>query len=706
MKEYICHAAQKGFYAGPVHAIRTVSAVKKTSSDIVIEIAKLDCAIEEIESKLSKRDSRSGENDEIMGTVGMMLDDDAFIGEIKQYINDENCNAEYAVKVVSDKYAKEMEKADSEYLRARASDIDGLGKELIRVMSEGGAGECEGSAGEREGGSGERECGVGECVFALAAPEISPAQLASYSSKMIGGIVTDKGSPNSHLSILAGNLSVPYVYGNKDAVAKAMNSEFIIIDDDRVIIDPDEKTKVNAIARMKEIVEENKRQEEALRQTEGTMGASVCKTKIYANIEGPDDIPKLLESGADGVGLFRTEFLFMERDAAHSGDVQPGSTQTGSGSTPPSEEEQYEAYKAVLTAMGKKEVIIRTMDIGSDKKVSWLKIPDESNPALGLRGARVSLERKGIFKTQIRALLRAGVYGNLKIMFPMIASDWEIDEITCFVKAQAADLEKENIAYKIPEMGIMIETPAAAMTADILAGKAAFFSIGTNDLTQYTLALDREAQGLDRFFNPHHEAVLRLVEATVQGGHKRGIPTGICGQLAADSDIDVLMRLIAAGVDELSVPISKVKKVRANVAKAEAEIGEKAEAGADANAEKIGSPADGTLIPMNEIPDSAFSSGTLGKCVGILPDNGNIWAPCDGTITGVTETKHAVTMRSDAGNEYLIHVGIDTVKLSGKGFNVLVKEGERVSKSQKIMEADLDVIKDAGFSPMVIIVKL
>ena len=662
MKEYICRIAQKGFYAGPVYALNAAGyEIKKLSADPAGEAAKLECAVDMIKKSL-KEACVPEENAKVMETVGMMLGDETFIGEIKQYIRDEKCSAEYAVKTKCSEYAKKMEKAPTEYLRARASDITGVGEQLIGVMRRSAASELTGRT-------------------ALAAPEIGPAQMSSFDSGFIGGIITDKGSPNSHLSILAGNLEIPYIYGNAEAVSAAAESSYIIIEDDKLITEPDDRLKARAEERMMRMEAEKKQ-----RRTAGEK--SHCKTKIYANIAGPEDIPQLLASGADGVGLFRSEFLFLGKDS------------------PPTEEEQYRAYKSVLEAMGDKEVIIRTMDLGSDKRVSWLVLPEEANPALGLRGARVSLEKKEVFNTQIRALLRAGVFGNLKIMFPMIASEWEIDEIQACVEAAAAELEKEKLAHKVPELGIMIETPAAAVTADVLSKKVRFFSIGTNDLTQYTLALDREAQGLDRFFDPHSEAVFRLIETVIREGHKNHVTTGICGQLGADPE--AIERLISAGVDELSVPVSKVTETRSIAAKAEngraaAEAGNK---GGSVSARTLLAPADGELVPMNEIPDPVFSSGQLGECIGILPDNGSIFSPCSGTVTHIAETGHAVTVRSDEGGEVLLHVGIDTVKLGGKGFDVLVREGERVNSSQKIMEADLDIIRESGYSPMVIMVKL
>ena len=658
MKEYICRIAQKGFFAGPVISVAPApAAIVKTDADPKTEIAKFNSAAEKIKRSLENC-RRCEKAAGIMDTVGMMLDDEPFLEEIRHHIAREKCCAEYAADTACRRYAERLQNAPSEYLRARAQDVSGFGAQLIRVMR------------------GAEERTLSE-VTALAAPDISPAQLTSFDPETVGGILTDKGSPNSHLSILAGNLGIPYLFGNAEAVAAAANSSFIILDGDRLITDPEEPLRKSAEARMAELRAEEKQAEEL---PDGT----ITGTKIYANISGPEDVPALLASGADGVGLFRSEFLFLGKDAA------------------PSEEEQYRAYCTVLDAMKDKEVIIRTMDLGSDKRVSWLRLPEEENPALGLRGARVSLEYHDLFNVQLRALLRAGVHGNLKVMFPMIASDWELDEIRALTDAAAADLDTRGVPYQIPEFGIMIETPAAAMTADTLAKKAAFFSIGTNDLTQYSLAIDREAEGLDRYFNAHHEAVFRLIEKAVCDGHKNGVKVGVCGQLAADPE--AIGRLISIGVDELSVPVSKVGKVRRCAAEAEAADAVPENVSSDSG--PVFSPADGKLVPMEEIPDPAFSSGQLGKCIGILPDHGSVFSPCDGTLTAIAQTKHAVTVRSDSGEEYLIHVGIDTVKIGGEGFRVLIKEGERVYRAQKIMEADLGLIEKRGYSPMVILVKL
>ncbi len=661
MKKFKCHVAQKGFYAGPVFYVSPVSKSRdEKSSDIEKELIKLQAALIALRNKILERDP-SGSNFEIHETVLNILNDAAFTGKIEENIRKSSLSASSAVLKAADELSETLGSVDSQYIRSRQDDIMGAANKLVSVL---------------EGISDTPE----ECS-AICAPEISPAQLSAMDESMIGGLLTDKGSPNSHAAILAGNIGIPYLYGNSEAIAEAAKSDFIVIDSETasVMTDPDDATKKAALLK----TEQSRKQRKA---AESEQEAAQCKTRVYANIEGPQDIDKLVSSGADGVGLFRTEFLFLGKDRI------------------PSEEEQFEAYSAVLEAMGDKEVIIRTVDIGSDKRVGWLNIPNESNPALGLRGVRVSLERRELFNTQLRALLRAGVKGNLKVMFPMIASPWEIDEIKLRVSEAAAELSKDGFAHKVPTLGIMVETPAAAICADKLAEKVGFFSIGTNDLTQYTLALDREAQGLDRYFDPHHEAVFRLIEITAEGGHKHGIETGVCGQLAGDAE--AVYRLIRSGVDELSVAVHKVKATKLLAAKAEKQIEKEALSAKQASFPSVSAAADGKLIPMADIPDPVFSDGTMGECFGILPSNGNVYAPISGTVIAAAETGHAITIRSDSGTEILVHVGINTVNLGHKAFRHHIAVGEYVEKDQLIMEADLDMIKNAGLSTMIIVIAL
>jgi len=429
------------------------------------------------------------------------------------------------------------------------------------------------------------------------------------------------------------------------------------------------------------MTEEKQRRQTEMREAvmENTDGE--LQTRVCANIGGPKDIPALFASGADGVGLFRTEFLFLDREDA------------------PSEEEQLEAYLSVARAMNGKETVIRTMDLGSDKRARWIRLPEEKNPALGCRGLRLSLKEENLFRIQLRALLRAAVSGNIKIMVPMVSLGWEVDAVRERIAACARELEAEGTAYSVPPLGIMVETPAAALISDQLAEKADFFSIGTNDLTQYVLALDREAQGLEDYFNPCHEAVMRLIGMTAEAAHRKNIPVCVCGELAGKSE--AVGKLIELGVDSLSVSVGKVGQVKKLAIEAERTCSASDIKKADDTS--IAAPADGKLIPMDEIPDPVFASGTMGECVGILPENGNIYAPCDGVVSGIAGTKHAITFTASDGREILVHVGIDTVNLKGKGFEVLTEEGKAVRKGEQVMTADLDVIRGAGLSTMVLV---
>lgn len=663
MKEFVCHVAQKGFFAGPIFYIHPAAGIENRSfTGTESETDKLHRAEAALKDSITQK-RMTGRSAEIQQTVLSVLEDDSFTGKIVQYIRNFQLSASAAVAKTAQELTEAMSSINSEYIRSRQEDIRGVANQLLSILD----------------GTDDAP----EKCSAICASEISPAQLGALDESLIGGMLSDKGSPNSHASILAGNIGIPYLYGNREAVNEAGNAGFIIIDAEAgtVITDPDEETRNAALLRM----EQSSRQ----RNTELTGSEAFppqTAVKIFANIEGPQDIEELLKSGADGVGLFRTEFLFLGKDNI------------------PTETEQYEAYRAVLEAMGKKEVIIRTLDIGSDKKVPWLDLPGESNPALGMRGVRVSLERRELFHTQLRALLRAGVKGNLKIMFPMITSSWEIDEAKSRVQEAAEELKAQGVEYSIPPIGIMVETPAAAVCAEELAKNADFFSIGTNDLTQYTIALDREAQGLDRYFSPHHEAVFKLIGMTVDGGHKQGIETGVCGQLA--SDPEALKRLIELGVDELSVAVRKVRNTRVLAAEAEHQIQKDKPAAKQTAFLSISAPADGRLIPMADIPDPVFAGGTMGECFGILPTDGNVYSPVTGTVIDIAQTGHAITVRAENGREILVHVGINTVKLGCKAFTHHVEIGEQIKKDQLIMEANLDMIKNAGLSTMIIVIAL
>lgn len=673
----------------------------KQTTDPELELRRLQQSVAYL-SESMKDEKKEGTDEterEIGGTVLSILEDPAFLAEAEAAIRDRGLTAEAAAAQAAQGLAEAFSKLHSAYIGARGEDIQSAAQQLMAVLS--------------------GESTKPENFCALCARQIGPAQLLSMDKTLLGGILTENGSANSHVSILAGSLGIPYLYGNKEAVSAAEYGSFIILDGEtgEVTIDPEEEIKKAALEQMKEsqrekeerIIHGNRGKYREGEQKEETEEAGVCRTRVYANIAGTQDIPALLSSGADGVGLFRTEFLFLGKE------------------TPPTEEEQCSAYRAVLEAMEGKEVIIRTMDLGSDKKVSWLSFPEEINPALGLRGLRVSLMHRELFRTQLRALLRAAVYGNMKVMFPMVASAWEMEEIFAMVEETERVLQMEGVEFARPVLGIMVETPAAAICAGTLAKKAGFFSIGTNDLTQYTLAIDREAVGLEQYFDPQHQAVFEMIKMTVNGGHSQGIPTGICGQLAADPK--AIGRLIELGVDELSVPVGCVKEVKKRVLQEEKALegltGRK-EAGGDSLAENTERPkkqgeevalassaaavwpdltaaADGALIPMEEIPDPAFSGGSLGDCYGILPANGKVYAPVAGVISHIAKTAHALTIDSTGGRTVLVHVGINTVNLEGKPFHLHVQEGDNVVQDQLLLEADLEKIREAECSTMVVV---
>lgn len=681
MKEYDLKIAQSGFAAGTAFVITQPAGTGKNGSqeeqkevDRNKELLDFDSAALSVRNELeSAAANAEKENASIYEAEIMLLEDAKFSGAVRDQIQNDSVSASAAVERTGNALADELGKSGSEYISKRSDDIRGITGRLLAALN------------------GESEHALKEPSIIIA-EELSPAMLSSFNREFILGIITVKGSPTSHVSIIAGNLAVPYVYGSDEAAAITEGCR-VIIDNGKIVIDPDDDTYKSAVKRMEEEKAEKKQAEE-----EAAGGA--CRTRIYANIAGVQDIDQLVASGAEGVGLFRSEFLFLGRDSA------------------PSEEEQFQAYKKAAEAMAGKDTVIRTMDLGSDKKADWLDVPDEKNPALGLRGLRLSLKEKDLFKSQLRALLRAAVFGNVRIMIPMIASSWEVDAVRSMIEECSRELSDEGVEYKIPPLGIMVETPAAAVTADILAEKVDFFSIGTNDLTQYTLALDREAQGMDEYYDPCHEAIIRLIGMTAKAAHEHGITTAVCGELAANPD--AVKELIKAGVDELSVSLPKINATRALAIKAEAEINEEMEAESGeihdepnlttapeakevlTDEMQIAAPADGKLIPMEDIPDPVFSSGTLGECIGIMPESGTIYAPCDGKVLLVAETKHAVTIKADDGSSILIHAGIDTVKLGGKGFRTFVNGGDTIKTGDRLLEADLDVIRAAGLSPMII----
>ena len=648
-----------GIAVAKLHVAAKREEIVKRNADVKTELARLENTLEavkaDMEADAKTADTKSGE---VLSAQLMMLEDDSFVKTVQANINEQKCCAEYAALLAGKSLAEEFKHMDSAYMQARSEDMEQIAQRVIDKLT---------------GFNSKLE--LSEPVI-LVAEEFTPAQLAALDKNYVKGLVAHKGNASSHTAILAANYGLPYIFGIEPKQAYNGIGAIIDADNGKLALNPDEEY----LALAKEKLET-----QAVMQSQSRAST---KMEVYANISSAEDVEQALAKGADGVGLFRTEFLFMKRTSA------------------PTEEEQYEVYKKVLEAMGDKPVIIRTIDIGTDKPAPYLHLPKEENPALGLRGVRVSLADKDLFSTQLKALLRASCYGNAHVMFPMITSVKEIMAIKEQIKLAEEELKAARVAYKLPKLGIMVETPAAAVWSEELAKHVDFFSIGTNDLTQYTLALDRQAEGMEVYYEPHHEAVLKLIEMTIAGGHKQCIPVGICGQLGGD--VAVIPRLVQNGLDEVSVAIASIPKVRHAIIEAEKTIyvPDNTTIATSADELQLIAPVPGELVPMGDIPDATFAQGILGQCFGVKPSCGQICSPVNGVVMTVAATRHAVSIKADNGQEVLIHIGIDTVQLAGKGFNVQVKAGQRVAVGDALVETDLDTITAAGYNPMVITILL
>lgn len=468
------------------------------------------------------------ENAAIFEIHTMLLCDEDYINSVKDFIMDGNSNTEYAVSATGEKFSKMFSEMDDPYMQARASDIKDISERLLNIL-----------------------CGTNKNInfdgdnIILVADELSPSETVQFDKSKIIAFITTKGSLNSHTAILARTMNIPAIIGTELYSNSYADGKDAIVDgySGMVYVEPDEEFSF----RMKEKLMNDIQNKQLLQELKGKENITLDGRKInlFANIGNIKDLASVLENDAGGIGLFRSEFIFLEKN------------------TFPSEEEQFAIYKNAVETMNGKKVIIRTLDIGADKKVDYFAMQDEENPALGLRGIRLCLKRPEIFKTQLRALLRASAYGNLSIMYPMISSLEDIRKVKKMVDAVALELEEEGAVYKIPEQGIMIETPAAAVLSEKLAKEVAFFSIGTNDLSQYANAMDRQNYLLDDFIDYSHEAVLELIKITVNNAHKQGIWVGICGELAAE--LSLTETFLKMGIDELSVSPSFVLGVRKKI---------------------------------------------------------------------------------------------------------------------------------------------
>lgn len=455
----------------------------------------------------------------------MMLKDEDYVNTVYSMIRTEQVNAEYAAAAAGDNFSGMFAVMDDEYMRARAADIKDISNRLVRNLQ-----------GVSDMDWGNMEPSV------IIAEDLSPSETVQMDREKVLAFVTVHGSSNSHTAILARMMNIPALIGVPADLEKIRTGMTVIVDGYReeVIFEPAQELLNQARQRILEEQEKLK----LLQTLKGKENITLDghKINIYANIGSVSDVGYALENDADGIGLFRSEFLYLGREDF------------------PTEEEQFQAYKQVVQTMAGKKVIIRTLDIGADKQAEYFRLGKEDNPAMGFRAIRICLKRPDIFKVQLRALFRAAVYGNLSVMYPMIISEEEVKMIHEIAGAAEEELRREAIPYRVPEQGIMIETPAAVMISDVLAEMTDFFSIGTNDLTQYTLAVDRQNEKLSDFYNAHHKAVLRMIRMVADNAHRAGIWVGICGELGAD--LTLTEEFIRMGVDELSVAPSMVLKVR------------------------------------------------------------------------------------------------------------------------------------------------
>ena len=526
----------KGIAKGPLYFFqRSDSTVTlKVVSDIAAEKARLAVAqeqsIRQLNALAEKCQEDAGEEMAVLfETHAMLVEDEDFVECITSLIDEESCNAEYAVEQAGIQFAAMFAAMDDAYMQARAADIKDVAKRILNNL-----------LGVVDGGIDSEEPVI------LAADDLTPSETLQLDKSKILGFVTMGGSGNSHTAILARTMGIPAICGAGEALAEGYNGRVGYIDGEtgQLIIDPDAMTQ----AALKEKYEKQQETKKLLETMKGQEDITLDGKKmlLYCNIGSPEDVAAVLANDGQGIGLFRSEFLYL------------------SASDYPTEDEQFEAYRSVADAMNGKRVVIRTLDIGADKQVDYFDMKEEENPALGVRAIRICLNRPEVFRTQLRALYRASVYGKIAIMFPMITSVWEVKECKRACMSVMKELEAEGIPYdKDTELGIMIETPSSVFVAEELAKLVDFFSVGTNDLTQYTLACDRQANDLGKFYDPHHPALLRAIKMAADAAHKAGIWIGICGELGAD--ISMLPTFLAMGIDELSVSPSAVLPVRAAI---------------------------------------------------------------------------------------------------------------------------------------------
>ena len=498
--------------------------------DVEAEVKRFQVAREAAQAQLGELYDKAvkevGEaNAAIFEMHQMLLEDEDYQDSVENIIRTQQVNAEYATAVTSDHFSSMFAEMDDDYMKERAADIRDISERVIANLN----------------GENKSKVVTDEPVIILA-DDLAPSETVQLEKDKVLSFVTVHGSVNSHTAILARTMGIPALVSTEMELTQDLDGKLAVVDGNHgtIYVDPDAET----MEKMKTLKKEEEEKKELLQTFKNKESITLDGKRVltYANIGNVKDLALVLQNGAEGIGLFRSEFLYLESE------------------TYPTEEEQFEVYKKVAETMAGKRVIIRTLDIGADKQADYFELAKEENPAMGVRAIRICLTRPEIFKTQLRALFRASAHGNIAIMYPMITSLSEIAQIKEIVEEVKAELDADGVPYGTPEQGIMIETPAAATISDLLAKEVDFFSIGTNDLTQYTLAIDRQNQSLDAFFDAHHIAVLRMIYQTVQNAHKAGIWCGICGELGADSDLTELF--LAMGIDELSVSPGRLLTIR------------------------------------------------------------------------------------------------------------------------------------------------
>jgi len=536
MEQIFGKGVSKGVAAGPISFYRRPSgeiprhAVSDTAAELERFRAARETAKEQLAKLYDKALAEAGEDAAMLFEAHqMMLEDLDFVESIEGMIENDRVNAEAAVSDTGAQFAEMFAAMDDSYMQARAADIRDISARVIGILT-----------GEGESGI------VSDVPCIVAADDLAPSETVQLDKALILGFITAGGSANSHTAILARTMGIPAIIGAGDALQSEMEGKYAIIDGQtgEAVVEPDDAERERLLKKqakekaLKELLDQLKGKPNVTKDGRNVM--------VYCNIGSPADIDAVLQNDGGGIGLFRSEFLYLQ------------------GSDYPTEDEQFKAYKTVAERMGGRRVIIRTLDIGADKQADYFHLDKEENPAMGLRAIRICLTRPEVFRTQLRALYRASAYGKIAIMFPMITSVWEVQEIKRICRNIRAELAEEGVpmADKV-ELGIMIETPAAVMMSAELAREVDFFSVGTNDLTQYTLAVDRQGVGLDRFFDAHHPAVLRMLRMAAENAHKAGIWIGICGELGADAEL--IETFLSMGIDELSVSPSAVLPLRSAI---------------------------------------------------------------------------------------------------------------------------------------------